>query len=125
MPFEPPDLIARWGPYYRPNFEEQLAMVNTAQAALGQTKNGGEQIISAAHAVQYIASIFGIENAKAALETIQGEKDDRAEQELDAAKATLQAKAGAQGPGTNAPGGATQPGDSGGGTASGKNNAGG
>jgi len=123
MPFEPPSLKARWGPYYRASIEDTVAIVNAMQNVIGQTKNGGVQLAPRITAIEILAPFLGVDNPQALLEQIATEENDRAERELDAAKATLDAQASAKGSGPSAPGGpAKPPGDSGR-TASGKDNA--
>lgn len=124
MPFEPPSLKARWGPYYRPSIEDTVAIVNAAQNATGQTKNGGVQLAPRIAIIELLAPFLGIDNPRALLEKIEAEENDRAERELDAAKATLEAEARAKGAQQNAPGGAAKPAGNSGRPSGGKNDAG-
>jgi hypothetical protein len=120
MPWQPPSLSLKWGSYVKPDEQSQLFVVQAVQAALGGS--GGTQIITKRLALNKLkqAGVFEIENISAVLESLQEEADENANRELDAAKAALDAQAGAQRPGKDAPPNASGSGGGGGRPPSGK-----
>jgi hypothetical protein len=118
-----PTLQVQWGAYFKPDPTEQLAVVQMTQAALGGGAAGGEPLITKRIAVERLKPIFGIENVDAVLKDLEKEADERAQRELDAATAQIDAQARAQGLGQDAGGDAAGATGGGGRPASGKDNA--
>jgi len=83
MPWVEPSITLRWGPYSKPDPEEQTAIVTLTQAALGGP--GGKPLITKRAAVEKIADIFGIEDIDAALEALEKELAEADQKAADAA----------------------------------------
>ena len=82
MPWVEPSITLRWGPYSKPDPEEQTAIVTLTQAALGGA--GGKAVITKRMAIEKIADIFGIEDIDAALDSLEQEQEEAAQKAADA-----------------------------------------
>lgn len=100
MTWSPPNLTLKWGPYTKPDAEEQLKAVQTVQAALGGT--AGVPIITMQLAVEKLrqSGVFDIDNVAAVIEELEAkaaekkaEDEATAERDLDHAVTQIQAKA--------------------------------
>ncbi len=103
MPWQSPSISVKWGRFFKPDPAEEQQIVATCQEALGG--KGGTPTITLRQAVEKQAAIFGTENVDAALEELEKERDERAQRELDATTAALDAEARAQRSVQNAKGG--------------------
>jgi hypothetical protein len=82
MPWVDPGLTLRWGPYAKPDPEEQTAIVGLTQSALGAGATGGQKLVTLRTAVAKIAPFFGIDDIDAALEALKKETEDDAKKAL-------------------------------------------
>jgi len=92
MAWTSPSLQLRWGPYFRPDPEEQNKVVGMVRGALA---GDGGALITKRHAVEKIAAIFEIENVDAALEAIEDEEAKQQEAALERTSAEAAALHGA------------------------------
>lgn len=103
-----PSLSVKWGDYDKPDPEEESKIVTTVRTAMGGGSSGGDPLITKRIALEKIRGVFPIENVEAVLEELEKESEERADRELEAAKAVLDAEASAFGagkaPGANAAG---------------------
>lgn len=112
MPWIPPSLTLRWGPYSKPDADEQGKVVNAVVAA----KNNGLATQQMALEKLKQAGVFEFESAAAVMAALEEEAKKKAEEdaanaqrELDAAIAQIDAKAGAQRPPQVTPGSNARP----------------
>jgi N-methylhydantoinase B/oxoprolinase/acetone carboxylase alpha subunit len=82
MPWNPPALQLKWGQYFREDVAEQAQIVTMTVAA----KTAG--IVTTEQAVEKVADIYGTDDTKAVLESLQKEADERQRNALEQVKAT-------------------------------------
>src|SRR6187549_1549617 len=104
MPWNPPSLTLKWGPYTKPDPTEQKAVVETVQLALGGP--AGTPLITQRMGIEKLhqAGVFDVDNVDALLLQLEEQKVEKeqkeletAERELDAAVTQIHAKARAVG----------------------------
>jgi len=88
---EPP-MTPEWGAYFSPTPEDTKVIVETAATAKG------EGLITAETATRYVAADFGIADAEAEAEEIEGEASDKADREMASLHAAQKALAAAETP---------------------------
>lgn len=72
--WEAPSLSVEYGPYTKPDPEEQQKIVALVQTALGG--KGGRPLINLQTAVKRVAKIFGIENVQALIDELEKAEED-------------------------------------------------
>lgn len=129
MPWNPPSITVKWGPYSSPDPAEQKAVVETVQLALGA--GGTAPLITPRMGVEKLNQdgVFDIDDVDKLLDELeqakieQEEKQaEQAQRELDAAITQIDAKARAGGSPPDAPGKPAGPPGNSGRPPSGQNN---
>lgn len=90
----PPSLTLKWGPYTKPDPAEQLATVQTIQAALGGTS--GTPLVTLDLAVEKLrqGGVFDIDDVGTIVEELTRQAEEKAEEAKAEAEALANAKAG-------------------------------
>jgi hypothetical protein len=104
MSWQVPSLSLKWGPYNKPEPEEQLKTMQVVQQGLGGA--AGKQVFTLQMGIEKLRQegVIDVDNIEALIEQIEKERDEQAERELDAATAALaQTGQGARAPGAVPP----------------------
>lgn len=90
MPWNPPSLTLKWGPYTKPDPEEQLNTVRTVQEALA-----GTPLITLRLGVEKLrqGGVFDIDNVDAVIEELEAKAGEQAAKDEAAAARDLEHEA--------------------------------
>lgn len=88
MPWKPPSLVLKWGPYTKPDPEEQNKTVTAVQGALGGAS--GQPIITLKMAVEKLkqSGTFDIDNVDAVVDELTKQAKEKAAKEAEDAEVT-------------------------------------
>lgn len=87
MPWVSPALVCKYGPYFKPDADEQSKALTMVQNALGKgIQGGGEQLIPKRAAIEKIAAIFGLDNIDAIEDSLEKEQADAEQKKADQAE---------------------------------------